>query len=168
MYKVPIKYDEYKPFIRNEQELDIFFNEIKELMWMKFCNQIRDFSFLIFNLLKNKKYSKIKEYIEKTNFLYTFLLDYKKYNALSLTLHNFNKHLYGTKKFEESFTVYEKFDEVISAHKNKLNDVKLEFEKIIFLFRKEDEYDTCRTYLCLNNWSKIFGMLDYLVMNKKL
>ena len=166
MYEIPTKYNEYKNFFAKEKCLNIFFNEIKELLWMKFCNQIRDFSCLIYHLLKNKKYLEIKSYIEKTTFLSSFLLDFKKYSALSLTLHNFNKHLYG-KEFEQSFTLFDEFNKTILLHKHKFNDIKMEFEKIIYLFRLKDGYNICDSSIFLKNHSNIFCLLDNLIKNPK-
>lgn len=166
IYKIKIKYNEYKNCFRNELELNIFFNSIHELIWMKFCNQMRDLSKIIFKITKNnEKYFEIKNYIENTTFLNEFLMSAEKFSALSFALHNYNYH--DKKQVKNAKSFYEKFNNAFLEHKDKIQNIKSEFEEIIFLITKIDESNVYHTSLDTDNFSKIFGPLDYLCSNKK-
>lgn len=167
MYKMNDAYSEYKLLFLNsiENDLNIFFNQIKDLIWMKFCNVMRDYSNVIFEIMKCdeeiKKYLEVKNYIEETNFLSNFVLDTNEYIALSLTLHNFNKHSFGIEKWEKAFDIYNRFN--YSIINNDIEEIKKEFENVIRLFRKCENYDIHSVLFCFENNSLIFGTLTSLM-----
>ncbi len=161
-----------------EKELVVLsFNHLHELFWDNFCNLMRDYSNILYQLLNKiegkkiipvEKHLKIKEYIDSTKFISVFMGS-KEFTALSLSLHNHNILDYGNLKYDESFSKYKEFDNVIHYD---IDDIRHEFENIFFLFQIIDDsnYNNDLSNFINNGkhifnieYSPIFKMFDFLL-----
>lgn len=66
------EYEKYKN-LTELKSLNYCFNYLKDLLLLKFCCQIRDYSDVIHELTKQEKYKEVKEYINSTKFLNEFI-----------------------------------------------------------------------------------------------
>ncbi|MGL5522271.1 MAG: hypothetical protein ACRDAW_03310 [Metamycoplasmataceae bacterium] len=158
------EYVKFKNIFKDKSErviyINLCFNELKSLFWMKFCNQQRDYLEILKHLLKNeKKYGHIEEYIESSNFISIFW-GKESYSALSLTLHNLNKFTFGQEKWDSSFSKYDFFNDALLME---ISKIQKEYEHIIFLFRKAEGYEACATSLCFTKFSQILEFMNLLI-----
>lgn len=153
--------------------LNSSFNSIKDFLWTKFCNQMRDYSDLIFGIISNdkskfsikKEYEHVWEKIQKSKFLCVFINGKKEYSALSLTLHNLSQHYFGDNAFKESFIIYDKFNEALKIVN--INELRKDFEEIIFLLRKISDFTPLNVGLEFNKDFPIYIMLKSLTSKIK-
>lgn len=152
----------------NKSILNSSFNEIKTLLWTRFCNQFRDYSDIIFVLSKNKKvkekYKTVFEYIKTTNFISVFINGKDEYNAISLSLHNLNKYNYGKDKWNKSFEKYDLFNKAIVE--NSVESIKEEFETVIKKFRISEKFKIINIGLEYLEWSPLYKLMEFLSKNK--
>lgn len=154
--------------------LNSSFNEIKKLLWTRFCIQIRDYSETIVFLLNESKskckYKAIYEYIKKTKFIWFFCKgekDKEQYSAISLTLHNLNKYNYGNKKWNKSFKNFISFNKAIVE--NNIKDIQKEFETVIQKFRISEGLESVNKGLEYIEWSPLYKLMEFLLnLNKSL
>lgn len=150
----------------NKLILNLSLNELRGFLWTKFCNEMRDYSDLVFGITKKEnkcireEYKDIIEYIKNSTFISSFVAENKEYNALSLTLHNFNKFNYGAEKYNSSFDIYKLFNnKLINIDFNK---IKIEFEEIIYLFRKIEDIQPCYINLYIGHAFPIIELIKLL------
>ena len=179
MKHVSIKYDQINELADdNEKNIILnFFIYLQNLLWTNFCNLMRDYSNILYGLLNKKeildgdkfkivlvkKYSKIKEYIDSTKFISLFM-GTESFNALSLALHNLNKLDYGEKNYNASFSRYEEFNIPL---KENIDFIKKEFEKVIYLFRYYDGFNSCNIDIDTDSDCSIYKMFDFLLNMSK-
>lgn len=161
------KYETNFSRMNNSQILNLSFNELKTLLWTRFCVQMRDYSETIFFLLDKSeskcKYEKVNSYIKNTNFISTFYKgkdEKEEYDAISLTLHNLNRYNYGQEKWDKSFEKYTLFNKVIVE--NDIKTIKNEFEIVIQKFRIAEKFECCNVGLEYTEWSPIYKLIEFL------
>lgn len=167
MKNLDCEYKKYETkFLKDDKRiLNLAFNEIKTLLWTRFCIQIREYSDIIFVLLKNKKdkekYKEICEYIKSTNFISTFLNGREKYSAISLTLHNLSKYNYGKEKWEKIIKdIHPLFNKAIAE--NDMKSIQKEFETVIQKFRISEKFKNINIGLNYTEWSPIYKLIEFL------
>lgn len=164
---------EYKKYVykipKNCQSiLNSAFNEIKTLLWIRFCVQIRDYleviNFLLNDSKSKLKYEEVKKYIESTKFISAFVNGTEEYNAISLSLHNLNEYNYGEEKWNEAFEKYISFNKAIVE--NNMKTIKKEFEIVIEKFRISEEIQCFSLGLDYIELSPIYKLFEFLLQNK--
>ena len=150
---------------KEKQSISIGFNYLKEeLFFIKFCNLMRDYSKFLKPLLnekesESKKYLDIKKYIESTKFISVFTSEEAR-RALSLPLHNFNKHEFGEKQYNKSFSEFQNFNNAINLD---INLIKKEFEKVIHLYKDCNGVKGYHALLQINDNFSIYLIFDFLL-----
>lgn len=172
MKNLDCEYKKYETkFLKDDKRiLNLAFNEIKTLLWTRFCNQIRDYSDVIFALSKNEnkkvkeKYKSVLEYIKTTNFISIFINGADEYNAISLSLHNLNGYNYGKEKTKKSFEKYNLFNKAIVE--NSVESIKEELETIIQKFRVSEGFKCVNIGLDYIEWSPLYKLMEFLSSKK--
>lgn len=82
-----------------------------------------------------------------------------------MVLHNLNSKLLSDDKLDTTFKFLK--GNMNDSFKIDISIIKNEFEKVIFLFRKCENYDICVIDFQLNNWSPIFYFFSELLNYKK-
>lgn len=158
------EYEKYENmFEHNKCCLNLFFNELRKMLWIEFCCLIRDYSEMTFHLLKNEKYKEVKEYIDNTIFLKEFISNKKSYVALSIVLHNWNELYFNDTKWKDSHLWYENINEIFKTDKIDIDNIKIEFEEVINKFKKiEENVNVNITFCNLENSDGFFIFLEEL------
>ena len=150
-------------FEHNKYCLNLFFNELKKMLWIEFCCLIRDYSEITFHLFKNEKYKEIKEYIDNTIFLKEFISNKKSYQALSIVLHNWNELYFNDTKLKDAHLWRENINEIFKIDKIDIDNIKIEFEEVINKFKKIEENANVNIIFCnLENSDGFFIFLEEL------
>lgn len=169
MKNLDCEYKKYEKIFStdNKSILNLAFNEIKTLLWTRFCNQIRDYSDVIFAFSKSEnnkvkeKYKSVFEYIKITNFISVFINGTDEYNAISLSLHNLNKYNYGEEKWNKSFEKYILFNKAIVE--NSVKKIKEEFEKVIQNFRVSEGFKSVNIGLEYTEQNSLYKLMEQLL-----
>lgn len=158
------EYEKYENmFEDNKYCLNLFFYELKKMLWIEFCCLIRDYSETTFHLFKNEKYKEIKEYIDNTNFLKEFISNEKSYASLSIELHNRNELYFNDTKLKDAHLWRENINEIFEIDKIDIDNIKIEFEEVINKFRKIEENVNDNIVFCnLENSDGFFIFLEEL------
>lgn len=153
------KFKKIKEKLKNNNKFEFFFDELKKLFWINFCNIARDYIEIIFSILfKNKKdidivknkpqtlynkkiiknikfkYLRIWKTINNSNFLKNiFLGEYiGKYKAYSFALHDYNTLSFSNKNIKLIEKEYINITNLLNNYS--FSNIKNEIEQIYIYF----------------------------------